>query len=190
MDPQTGGQDLALEKYRDYLRLLVRLQTDPRLHGKLDPSGVVQQTLFEAHQAIRQLQGRSEAQILAWLRKALARNLADEIRRLGAGKRDVAREQSLEQALERSSSHLEAWLAVEQASPEQQAERHEQLLRLAAALERLPAKQRLAVELRHLRGLSHAEVAAEMSTSKAAVVGLLHRGIEKLREFLAETNTE
>jgi RNA polymerase sigma-70 factor (ECF subfamily) len=163
---------------------------DARLRGKLDPSGVVQETLLEAHHARQQLRGRSEAEILAWLRRALAHNLADEIRKLGAEKRDVAREESLHEALEQSSSRLQAWLAMEQSSPSQQAERHEETVRLAAALTRLPDKQRQAVELRHLRGLSLAEVAGELGCSKAAVVGLLHRGVEKLRKLLGKEPQE
>ncbi|MBI1913268.1 MAG: sigma-70 family RNA polymerase sigma factor [Planctomycetes bacterium] len=185
MTTQTEGQAPDLERYRDYLRLLARLQIDRRLQGKLDDSGVVQQTLLEAHQALDQLRGRSEAEVLGWLRKALAHNLADDVRRLSAGKRDVGREESLQEALEQSSARLEAWLAVEQSSPSQAAERQEQTLRLAAALDQLPEKQRQAVELRHLKGLSLAEVAAELRCTKPAVVGLLHRGVEKLRELLA-----
>src|SRR5262249_53953398 len=169
---QTEEQAPDLERFRDYLRLLVRLQIDRRLQGKLDDSGVVQQTLLEAHQSLEQLRGRSEAEVLAWLRKALAHNLADEVRRLSAGKRDVGREESLQEALEQSSARLEAWLAVEDSSPSQAAERQEQTLRLAAALDQLPEKQRQAVELRHLKGLSLGEVAAEMGCSKPSVDGL------------------
>jgi RNA polymerase sigma-70 factor (ECF subfamily) len=98
----------------------------------------------------------------------------------------VLREQSLEQALARSSARLEAWLAVEHASPSQQLVQHEQALRLAATLARLPANQRRAVEVRHLQGCSLAETAAALGCSRPAVVGLLQRGVQKLRELLQE----
>jgi RNA polymerase sigma-70 factor (ECF subfamily) len=175
-----------LEPFRAYLALLARLQVAERLQGKIDLSGLVQQTLLEAHQAGAHLAGRAAADVAAWLRRALANNLADEVRKLGAGRRDVARERSLEAALEQSSARLAAWLAAEQSSPSARLQRQEQAVRLAAALDRLPATQRRAVELRHLKGQSLAEVAEALGSSKAAVVGLLHRGVQRLRDLLAD----
>jgi RNA polymerase sigma-70 factor (ECF subfamily) len=58
------------------------------------------------------------------------------------------------------------------------------LLRLAAALGRLPEDQRQVVELHHLKGLTVAEVAEQMGRTRASVVGLLFRGLKKLRELL------
>jgi RNA polymerase sigma-70 factor (ECF subfamily) len=92
----------------------------------------------------------------------------------------------LQQALEQSSSRLEQWLAENRTAPSELVHRQEQALRLAAALHQLPEKQRQAVELRHLRGLSLAEIAGELNCSRAAVVGLLHRGVQKLRTLLEE----
>src|SRR5262249_47685812 len=114
MDRAASVQERALERFREFLSLLARLQLDPRLQGKVDLSGVVQQTLLEAHLAFEQLRGWDESQRAAWLRKALAHNLTDEVRKLRTAGRDVAREQPLEAALERSSARLEAWLAADQ----------------------------------------------------------------------------
>src|SRR5262245_24913874 len=126
MEPTASVWERELERFREFLSLLARLQLAPRLQGKVDLSGVVQQTLLEAHQAFDQLQAWDESQQAAWLRKALAHNLTDEVRKLRTAGRDVAREQPLEAALERSSARLEAWLAADQSSPSQRAVRQEQ----------------------------------------------------------------
>jgi RNA polymerase sigma-70 factor (ECF subfamily) len=183
-DAPPGGRDL--EHFRAYLRLLARLHLDPRLRGKLDPSDVVQQTLLQAYQAQAGFRGQGDAELAAWLRQILARNLAHAVRDLGRAKRDVGRERSLEAALEASSARLEAWLAAEQSSPSQQAAQNEQLLRLAEALADLPEAQREAVVLHYWQGRSLAEIGAELGRTPAAVAGLLHRGLKQMRGQLQQ----
>jgi RNA polymerase sigma-70 factor (ECF subfamily) len=87
-------------------------------------------------------------------------------------------------ALDESASRLEVLLAADESSPLQKVVRQEQLLGLAHALARLAPDQREAVELRHLRGLSVADVAGQMGRSREAVAKLLFRGLNRLRKFL------
>jgi RNA polymerase sigma-70 factor (ECF subfamily) len=172
-----------LDQYREYLRLLARLQIDPRLQGKLDPSDLVQQTLAKAHQKKDQFRGHTDAELTAWLRRILANTLIDAFRHL---RPEIQLQQPLEVALDESSARLEAWLAAEQ-SPSEQAVRNEQLGRLAEALAQLPDDQRTAVELHHLRDESVADIAIRLGRTEASVAGLLRRGLKKLRELLRDS---
>ena len=187
MDQQAGAYRPAPERFRDYLLLLARAQLGGPLRGKVAPSDIVQQTLLEAHRKRDQFRGRSDAELAAWLRQMLAYGIGDAVRAQGRARRDVARERSLEAALDESSARLAAWLAAEQSSPSQRAVRQEELLRLAEALARLPEDQRTAVELKHLHGRSVAAIAQEMGRSETAVGGLLRRGMTRLRELLADS---
>jgi RNA polymerase sigma-70 factor (ECF subfamily) len=184
MADERPASALPWERYRDYLRLLARLQAPAHLRGKFDASDVVQQTLLEAHQAAGRLVDLDEAARAANLRQALAHNLADAARRFTAGARDVARERSIEAELQASSARLGVWLAAVQSSPSQRVSREEELLALADALGHLPEDQRTAVEMKHLQGTSVAVIAAAMGRTETAVGGLLRRGLKRLRELL------
>lgn len=173
-----------LERFRAYLRLLARLQWHPRLQSMLDPSDIVQQTMLQAYQALGQFRGSRDSELAAWLRQILARNLARAVRDWHREKRDLTKDRSLEAALEQSSSRLEAWLAAEQSSPSQRADRQEQAILLADALETLPEPQREALLLHYWQGCSLAEIGRQLSRSSAAVAGLLHRGLKQLRTQL------
>jgi RNA polymerase sigma-70 factor (ECF subfamily) len=180
----TGERSLAA--YRDYLRILARLQLNGPLRGKLDASDIVQQTILLAHDRRHQFRGVTEVEWLSWLRAILANVLGSVVREFDTAARNVSRELSLETELERSSARLECILAADQSTPSGVAVRSEELLRLAQALVRLPDDQRTAVELHHLRGLTVAEVATELGKSRPAVVGLLFRALKRLRELLRE----
>lgn len=170
------------EKHRDYLRLLARMQVSPQLAGKIDISGVVQQTVWEATEAVQP--SGEDREWLAWLRRLLANNLRDEIRKVSAARRDVRREKSLEAALDVSSARVEAWLVSQQSSPSKRAIRGEELNRLAAALANLAEDQRLAIELHHLEGLPLKTVSERLGRSKEAVASLLYRALKQLKKQL------
>jgi len=186
MSDKSEGPSVDLEDYREYLRLLAELQMDKLLQGKIDLSGVVQQTMLEAHQALRNHDPGHTDHVAAWLRQILANNLADELRKLRTAKRDVSRERSLEAALKRSSMRLQDWLAADQSSPSEQVSRREQAVRLSNALGKLPPAQRAALLRRHFRGQSLVEIAEDLGRSQAAVAGLLKRGLQHLRNELQD----
>jgi RNA polymerase sigma-70 factor (ECF subfamily) len=181
------GDALAVERFRDYLLLLARAQLGDRLRGKLEPSDVVQQTLLDAHRQRARFRGTTSAEMAGWLRRMLACNLADAVRALHRDRRDATRERSLEAALDESSARVEAWLAAEQSSPSEQAQRGEDLLRLTEALTTLPEAQREALLLHYWEGLTLAETAARLQRSVASVAGLLQRGLKALRTALTDS---
>jgi RNA polymerase sigma-70 factor (ECF subfamily) len=176
-----------LERYQALLRLQFRqVQLDPRLRRRFDESDLVQEALLRAHQNLADFRGENEGALVQWLEQILANVLTDAVRRERAQKRDVALEQSLDAVLNESSTRLRGYLAADEASPSEQAERHEQLLRLAAALDQLPEDYRDVIIQRDLLAAPVEQIATQMGRTARSVAGLLLRARRKLRELLAE----
>ena len=175
-----------MERFRRYLTLLARMQISAGYRRKLDPSDVVNATLFAAHQRADQFRGENDAELAAWLRRILANRLADAFRGLHRDKRDMNRERSLEAAMNESCTRLEDWLVAVQTSPSAKVVQSEQLMRLAWALGELPDDQRDAVELHHLQGRPISELSELLGRSGPSVAGQLRRGLKRLRELLQE----
>jgi RNA polymerase sigma-70 factor (ECF subfamily) len=179
----------SFERFRDFLLMLARAQIGPKYRAKIDPEEIANQTLFDAYQQREQFRGSSEGQLVAWLRRMLGDNIKDAIRFLHRDKRDVDREEGPPVAdWDRSCSQF-LDITCGLTSPSMKVVKHERELQLARALSRLPEAQRDAVELRHLHGCSLAETAEALDRTAAAVIGLLRRGLKRLRELLQETTT-
>ena len=194
-DPQgllheaRGGSEAALgrllESYATYLTLLARVQIGRRLQGKVDPADVVQETFLEAHRQIAQFRGTTEAEMVAWLRRILAGQLALTLRRyLGTKGRDVNLERDLGAQLDQSSQVLDRGLVASYSTPSQHVSRREQAVLLADALDRLPADYREVIILRHLENLPFADVAQRMSRSEDSVQKLWVRALANLRRSM------
>ncbi len=183
-DRQALGR--LFERYRNYLRLLAAAQAGAGLKLAIEPSDLVQEAFLEAFRDFPDFAGRSEEELMAWLRKILVRNLVDQVRRQEAQARDWRRKESLEEILERSSATVHEALAAGISSPSVHAMKKERAALLADALAGLPADYREVLTLRNLLRLKFEEVAERMGRSPGAVRILWTRALDKLREVLEE----
>ncbi len=184
---RAGDEDALsqlLSMYGNYLQILARTQVNAVLQLRIAPSDLVQETLLEACQNFGGFEGQSERELLSWLRKILVRTVTDQARRHQAQKRDVRRQRSLHDLLERSSLSVERALAADITSPSQRASNREQAVILADALARLPDDYREVIILRHLQGLKFEDVAGRMGRSSGAVRMMWPRALEQLRREL------
>ncbi|MCI0456438.1 MAG: sigma-70 family RNA polymerase sigma factor [Gemmataceae bacterium] len=185
-DTSTLGR--LLELYRNYLRLLARIEIGRRLQGKVDASDVVQETFLDAHRHFATFRGNAEAQFVCWLREILAGTLANLVRRyLGTQARDVRLECALAADLDQSSHALAQILVDPHSSPSQHAMRGEQTLLIAEALAHLPEDYQTVIVLRHLEGLTFPQVAQRMGRSVDSVEKLWLRGLTRLRQAFAKS---
>ena len=176
--------------YRSYIGLLVTLQIDRRLRGKVSPSDVVQETFLQAKRCFTQFRGSSEGELIVWLRRILASELMGLVRRYTAQRRDMNLEQKLDDELNRSSAMLNRGFVSKASSPSENAVRREQAVLLADALARIAAEYREVIVLRHLEGLRFPEVAQRMGRSMDSVKKLWSRGMSKLRHELERFSSD
>jgi RNA polymerase sigma-70 factor (ECF subfamily) len=174
-----------LEAYRNYLALLARTGIPNSLQGKADPSDLVQDTLVKAIERFDQFRGKTEGELVAWLRQILARNLTDLARRYhSAAGRQVAREMSLDATLDASSAKLRNLLAAEKSTPSQSAQRRELSVVLADALAELAADYREVLVLRSIEEQDWDHIAQQMGRSPGAVRMLWTRALQQLRPLI------
>ena len=182
-DREAIGQ--ILESYRNYLTLLARIQIGLRLQAKVDPDDVVQEAFLDANRQIVHFRGESLEAFTAWLRKLLAGQLAQVIRRYcGTEARDIRLERSIEQDLDSSSARLAQGLASPTSSPSESFRRREDLVDLANMLEQLPADYRSVILMRQIDGLSFVEISIRLERSEDSVQKLWVRGLQALKALM------
>jgi RNA polymerase sigma-70 factor (ECF subfamily) len=165
-----------VEEHRDRLyTIALRQLGDPR-----DAEEVAQDTLVRAYRAIAgySRERRSELRLRAWL-AAICINLARNRRRRASDRQPPAR---LDDAIDAGFDPRAdvSWEPVEQAR------RHESASDLAELLLVLNPAVRAAVILRHVDGLSVAEVAEALGRPEGTIKAQVSRGLDRLREALRE----
>src|SRR6516165_7700485 len=93
-DPERFGA--LLEQSRPRLRRMIALRLDPRLHGRIDPSDVIQETYLEASARLAEYLRKPTMPFFLWLRFLAGQKLVTLHRRhLGVKMRDAGREVAL-----------------------------------------------------------------------------------------------
>lgn len=139
------------------------------LLGNLDEAeDVVQDTMIRLWE--KAAEWTPDARIGTWLHRVCYNRAIDKLRR----RRAVVDESVLEEVADPADAADVALVRAESAQ------------RVAAAVDGLPARQRSAVLLFHMQGLSQREAAAAMGISEAAFESTLARARRQLRRSLAE----
>jgi RNA polymerase sigma-70 factor (ECF subfamily) len=182
-----AGSSVALgkliEESRQYMLSVANRELPENLWAKVAPSDIVQDSFLEAQVTIQQFRGRSQDELINWLRAILLFNISNARRRYETKKRQLHRELPLEGNSERSGAPWQ--IATSDPSPSQAAVRHEDEARVERAIEQLPDHFRQAVLLRQREHLTFAEIGQRMNRSAEAARKLWARGIEQLQQILA-----
>ena len=177
----SPGLQTRLERHSHLLMQWATTQTPAWLRSKLDPADLVQQTLMEGVKAGTVRDEKPDHEVLAVLRRILANNLIDAVRKFGRGRGDVSPDIYAD-----SSRKMGDWLAAPDTSPSERYDRNERFDKLAQGLATLPDAQRIVVEMRYLQGAKVSDIARAIHRTEGAVAALIHRGVTALRNELTE----
>jgi RNA polymerase sigma-70 factor, ECF subfamily len=172
----------VLEYCRPYLLAVANEQLKPDLQAKAGASDLVQDTFVEAHRGFAGFRGRTEEELLAWLRRILQHNLANLRRQYrGTEKRQVQREVSIDRA---SEDELLGDLVDEGSSPSEHARTRERQAALQQALEQLTESYRQVIQWRSLERCSFEAIGQRLDCSTNAARKLWTRAIQKLQQLM------
>jgi RNA polymerase sigma-70 factor (ECF subfamily) len=180
----AGAVGQLVDHYRPYLAMLARLGASRRLQGKYDDSDLVQETLLLVQRDLPDFRGKTEAELLVWLRCIMASVSAKHVRHYSRQRRDAALECQIEDDLNQSSQVVERVLMARDTSPSEKSIKRERAVILSRALTQLPADYREALIIHRLEGMTIAQTAERMGRSVDSVQKLLARGLLELRRRL------
>ena len=167
-----------------YLLAVAHREFSAALRSRLDPGDVVQDTLMKAWRRFPQFRGQSEADLLAWLRQILRRNLANERRRhLRTAMRSTRLEVELAEA---ALMQLPDTADSDAELPGRRALVRERQEALEDALRQLPDHYRQALCLRAQEELTFAQVGERLRCSAEAARKLCRRAAEEFTRTLGD----
>ena len=177
-----------LERYRNYIGLLIRLQGQRSLIKKMDAEGLLYEIGLEIHRKIATFRGSSACEFLTWVRRMIGSILANQVRHSpGTIRPDPRLERALIDDLDRSSGVLSRSLVRPRSSADPQAVCCEHALILADALGELPGTLREVIILRNLERISFPEVARRMGCTEGAAKNVWLRALARLHRILEQS---
>jgi RNA polymerase sigma-70 factor (ECF subfamily) len=168
-----------VERHADQvLRVALRLT-----RRRQDAEEVVQETFLRAHRQLRRFRGASS--FATWLHRIAVRCAYDLLRSEGRSPVVDGAAPWDRQDGEEPSGGFSAFLESDLPGPDRVATSAEIQRRIDATLRDLTPMERTAFVLRHVEGLSIAEIADALGASRGGTKQAIFRAIAKLREQLA-----
>jgi RNA polymerase sigma-70 factor (ECF subfamily) len=170
----------SLEACRRYLLGIARNEMAPQLQGKGGASDIVQETFLEAQRSFGHFQGKSQAELRAWLRQLLHHRVAKFGRRYRTTqKRRLDRERVL--PADHLLQHTNGTRLAVLTTPSGLMMADEQAALLRDAVARLPEEYQRVIALRFGERCSFEEIGQRMQRSANAARLLWLRSIERVK---------
>jgi RNA polymerase sigma-70 factor (ECF subfamily) len=167
------------------LILVAHQELDRSLRQKLGASDLVQDTFIAAQRAFDRFHGRSQEELLAWLRQILVHKISEARRHYyGAQRRTLVREA---QQSESTNGAGAAWNEIaSDSTPDRQLVSGETTDRIARAMDTLSLDHQQVIRLRNWELLGFDEIGRRMDRSAGAARALWMRALEKLALVLEQ----
>lgn len=165
------------DRHLPKLRAAAKARLPAALRGKVGESDVIQEAYLAAFLGLEGFEDRGDGSFARWLRGILDKKVADEVRRLAAGKRDLRRE-------ERLPTEADASPRTPPPSPSQAAMDAEQAAALHAAIASLAPDHAAVLRHVHVEGRTFVEIGELMGRTADAVEKLHARALAKLSRRL------
>jgi len=165
--------DELIQRWRPILRLYAHGLLGRQFSARADSSDVVQDTMIQASRCVNQFQGETEAQWGAWLRRILQNEAARYRRQHLESRRTVVRESGQAEEEAKVDPPLEKTIEIEN------------VVLVAAAIEKLPQPMRDGVVRRTFQHHSFNEIAESTGRTPGVVRVIWARALRKLHASLA-----
>jgi RNA polymerase sigma-70 factor (ECF subfamily) len=177
---EAGAVEALLVRYLPDLQAYLARHAGALVRGREEDEDLAQSVCREVLERLAEerFEYRGEAQFRQWLFGAALHKLRNRHRYHRAERRDAARE-AAPPARDDEQSRWNALFATLM-TPSQDAVRREDQARLLAAIAELPERHRKVLELVHLDGLPHREVAERLGIDEAHSRVLLARAMARL----------
>lgn len=148
--------------------------------------------MLAAHRDFHQFRGRSEGELLAWLRQVLSNCFSHALEKhVYAQKRDIRREVAVDavvKKMDQSMARLSNIIADRNQSPSEILQQRELADALMMQLSKLKDSYRDVIVLRNLQGLSFDEIAEQMNIKPGTARMTWVRAIAKFKEIATPVN--
>jgi RNA polymerase sigma-70 factor (ECF subfamily) len=171
-----------LQFHRPYLRQIIQSRLTPALAARVDASDIVQETQIEISKRIDDFLTRRPTTFRMWIRRKALQKLVDQQRRhVTAKRRSVLSERQMSNV-----SSLAIARSLLGSTPSQRLCRIELRDQVRELIERLSDQHRDLLQLRHVEGLSNAEVADLLGMSPNTIRQRYGRALRQLHKLLAD----
>ncbi|MBI1371555.1 MAG: sigma-70 family RNA polymerase sigma factor [Phycisphaera sp.] len=179
----------AFSRHRQRLWQMVSFRMDRRLHGRVDPDDILQESFLDAAKRIEHFNGDNDESLYLWLRLIVQQTMIDIHRRhIGAAKRNAAREVRMNRPAfpQATSKSLSQQLVGSITSPSRAVQRAELITQMEHAIGKMDEIDREVLALRHFEEMSNKEVAMTLGIEEKAASIRYVRALRRLKAILAE----